>query len=54
MKCFKLSFVFLVVSQFSAALFVPESNGLLARQVSLLRPPTLPFRLLILLVYPEQ
>lgn len=40
MKCFKLSFVFLVVSQFSAALFVPESNGLLARQVSLLRPLT--------------
>jgi len=40
MKCFKLSFVFLVVSQFSAALFVPESNGLLARQVSLLRLPT--------------
>jgi hypothetical protein len=32
MKCFKLSFVFLVVAQLSVALFVPESNGLVARQ----------------------
>jgi len=32
MKCFKLSFVFLVVAQLSVALFVPESNGIVARQ----------------------
>jgi len=35
MKCYKLSFVLLVVAQLSVALFVPESSGLVARQVSL-------------------
>ena len=49
MKCFKLSFVFLVVVPFSTALFVPESNGLLARQVSLPKLLTPTFRSLILL-----
>ena len=33
MKCFGLSLVFLVVAQLSAALFVPESHNLVARQV---------------------
>jgi len=32
MRCSKLSFVVLVVAQFSVALFVPESNGLVVRQ----------------------
>ncbi|KAF9651289.1 hypothetical protein BDM02DRAFT_3163282 [Thelephora ganbajun] len=32
MKYFKLSLVFFVVAQLSVALFVPESNGLVARQ----------------------
>lgn len=32
MKCSQLSFVFLAVAQLSVALFVPESNGLVARQ----------------------
>jgi len=32
MKCFKLFFVSLVGAQLSVALFVPESNGLVARQ----------------------
>lgn len=42
MKCFKLSFVFLVVAQLAVALFVPESNNLVARQVGLpkLTPPS--------------
>ena len=40
MKCIGLSVIFLVGAQLSAALFVPESHGLLARQVSL--PELLP------------
>jgi len=32
MKCFGVSLAFLVVAQLSAALFVPESHGLVARQ----------------------
>jgi len=32
MKCFKLFFVSVVVAQVSVALFVPDSNGLIARQ----------------------